>query len=222
MNHAMVKLPDSRIDIDAYPQRALFEGVINALAHRDYFLDGTQIQIDMFKDRIEISSPGSFYQGEKISKTYDLSNIISMRRNELICKVFVKCEVMEAAGTGFDKIIADYAAADENHKPYIFSSSDHFTLVLPDLTYADGIKNDDLLAVEVLPTPPVSDYDEKILSYCSSTPRKAGEISKYLGISDSSYFRSKILEVLVKTDFLITEKQGNAKAYMTNIKKIKL
>lgn len=80
----------------------------------------------------------------------------------------------------------------------------------------------DLLAVEVLPTPPVSDYDEKILSYCNSTPRKAGEISKYLGISDSFYFRSKILEVLVKTDFLITEKQGNAKAYMTNIKKIKL
>ena len=67
MNHAMVKLPDSRINLDAYPERALFEGVINALAHRDYFLEGTQIQIDMFKDRMEISSPGSFYQGEKIS-----------------------------------------------------------------------------------------------------------------------------------------------------------
>lgn len=150
MNHAMVKLPDSRINLDAYPKRALFEGVINALAHRDYFLEGTQIQIDMFKDRMEISSPGSFYQGEKISKTYDLSNIISMRRNELICNVFVKCDVMEAAGTGFDKIVADYANADENHKPYIFSSSDHFTLVLPDLTYTLGIKNDSIPAIAVM------------------------------------------------------------------------
>ena len=79
-----------------------------------------------------------------------------------------------------------------------------------------------LFQIDVLPVPPVSDYDEKILSYCSSAPRKAGEISKYLGISDSSYFRSKILEVLVKTEFLITEKQGNAQAYKTNIKKIKL
>ena len=114
----------------------------------------------MFKDRIEISSPGSFYQGEKISKTYDLSNIISMRRNELICEVFVKCKVMEAAGTGFDKIIEDYAKADEKHKPYIFSSSDHFTLVLPDLTYIPGIKNDSLPAIGVLPLPPVSDYKE--------------------------------------------------------------
>ena len=70
MNHTFLKLANSRVTIDAYPERALFEGVINAIAHRDYFLDGTQIQVDMFKDRLEISSPGSFYQGEKIKKTY--------------------------------------------------------------------------------------------------------------------------------------------------------
>ncbi len=222
MNHAMIKLPDSRIDIDSYPQRALFEGVINALTHRDYFLDGSQIQIDMFKDRIEISSPGSFYQGEKIPKTYNLSNIISMRRNELICEVFVKCKVMEAAETGFDKIIEDYAEADENHKPYIFSSSDHFTLVLPDLTYSSGIQNDNLPAIDVLPVPAISDYDEKILAYCYNGPRKASEISNYLGIADSTYFRTKILEPLAATGYLIIDKQGNAKTYKTNITKVKL
>jgi len=222
MNHAMIKLSDSRIDIDSYPQRALFEGVINALAHRDYFLDGTQIQIDMFKDRIEISSPGSFYQGEKIAKTYNLSNIISMRRNELICGVFVKCKVMEAAGTGFDKIIENYAEADENHKPYIFSSSDHFTLVLPDLTYSSGIQNANLPSIDVLPVPPVSDYDEKILSYCYRCSRKASEISNYLGIADSTYFRTKILDPLVDTGYLTIDKHGNAKAYKTNITKVNL
>ena len=52
-------------NIDAYPQRALFEGIVNAIAHRDYFLDGTQIQVDMFKDRLEISSPGRFLQGRE-------------------------------------------------------------------------------------------------------------------------------------------------------------
>ncbi len=222
MNHAMVKLPDSRINLDAYPERALFEGVINALAHRDYFLEGTQIQIDMFKDRMEISSPGSFYQGEKISKTYDLSNIISMRRNELICKVFVKCDVMEAAGTGFDKIVSDYADADENHKPYIFSSSDHFTLVLPDLTYSLGIQNNSIPSLDVLPAPPISVYDEKILAFCFDTPRKASEISGYLGISDSTYFRNKILDGLVNSGYLMLNKQGNAKVYKTDIKKVKL
>ena len=58
MNHSMIKLDNARINIDAYPARALFEGIINAVAHRDYYLDGTQIQVDMFKDRLEISSSG--------------------------------------------------------------------------------------------------------------------------------------------------------------------
>ena len=84
MNHTIIKKADSHIEIDAYPKRALFEGIINAVAHRDYFLDGTQIQGDFFRDRLEISSPGSFYHGEPLSKTYDLSKIISKRRNELI------------------------------------------------------------------------------------------------------------------------------------------
>lgn len=46
-------------------QKSTIWKVINAVAHRDYFLDGTQIQIDMFKDRLEILSPGGFYRGEK-------------------------------------------------------------------------------------------------------------------------------------------------------------
>ena len=46
MNHSMIKLDYVRQNIDSYPQRALFEGIINAVAHRDYYLDGTQIQIE--------------------------------------------------------------------------------------------------------------------------------------------------------------------------------
>ena len=216
MNHSLIKQADSRKNIDAYPERALFEGIINAIAHRDYFLDGTQIQIDMFKDRLEISSPGSFYQGEKIGKTYELSNIISKRRNELICAVLVKCNVMEAAGTGFDKIIQEYNSADQNHKPYIFSSSDHFTLVLPDLTYTDGISDDSLPDIQPVPVSNGSTHDEKILAFCYNQPRKISEITAFLGISDSSYFRKEILDNLENQNYLLTAKQANAKVYKTN------
>ena len=34
MNHSMIKLDNVRKNIDSYPQRALFEGVINAVAHQ--------------------------------------------------------------------------------------------------------------------------------------------------------------------------------------------
>lgn len=216
MNHSMVKLNDVRKNIDAYPKRALFEGVINAIAHRDYYLDGTQIQVDMFKDRLEISSPGGFYRGEKLGKTYDLSGIISKRRNELITNVLVSCNVMEAAGTGFDKITEEYETADEIHKPYICSSSDHFTLVLPDLTYVNGVEDNSVPILTFVPVPEGTDLDEKVLSFCYYQAHKVSEIAKYLGISDSTYLRKQVLGNLEVNGYLEKSKLSRAVYYKTN------
>jgi predicted HTH transcriptional regulator len=202
MNHTIIKKDNERVNLDSYPKRALFEGVINAIAHRDYYLDGTQIQIDMFYNRIEISSPGGFYRGEKIGKTYDLSGVISKRRNELISSVLVMCNVMEAAGTGFDKITEEYANADEQHKPYIFSSSDHFTLVLPDLTYDKGVAENDIPEITFIPCKDGTEHDEKVLAFCYNQSRKVSEIAEYLGISDSSYLRKKVIGNLVANGYL--------------------
>ena len=194
MNHSMIKLDYVRQNIDSYPQRALFEGIINAVAHRDYYLDGTQIQIDMFKDRLEISSPGGFYRGEKLGKTYNLSGIISKRRNELIANILVACNVMEAAGTGFDKIIEEYKDANEAHKPYIYSSSDHFTLVLPDLTYDSGLEDANTPVLTFVPVPNGTE----------------------LGISDSTYLRKQILGNLESHGYLEKDKLSRAMYYKTN------
>lgn len=216
MNHSMIKLGDTRKNIDAYPQRALFEGVINAVAHRDYFLDGAQIQVDMFKDRLEISSPGGFYRGEKLGKTYDLSGIISKRRNELIASVLVNCNVMEAAGTGFDKIAEEYSGMGEMHRPYIYSSSDHFTLVLPDLTYTDGVGDSSIPQISFVPVVNGTDYDDKILSFCYYQAHKVSEIAAHLGISDSTYLRKQVLDNMVKQGYLEMSKITNAMYFKTN------
>ncbi|RRD94166.1 AAA family ATPase [Clostridiales bacterium COT073_COT-073] len=216
MNHSIIKLDHARINIDSYPARALFEGVINAVAHRDYYLDGTQIQIDMFKDRLEISSPGGFYRSEKLGKTYDLSGVISKRRNELISGVLVACNVMEAAGTGFDKIMEEYAFADMVHKPYIYSTSDHFTLVLPDLTYDNGVEDKMVPVLNFKPVPNGTELDGKTLSFCYFKAHKASEIAKYLGITDSTYFRKKVLDNLVKHGYLEKSKISRATFYKTD------
>lgn len=222
MNHSMIKLDNTRKNIDAYPKRALFEGVINAVAHRDYFLDGTQIQMDMFRDRLEISSPGGFYIGEKIGKTYDLSGIISKRRNELITSVLVNCNVMEAAGTGFEKIMEEYQNVDETHRPYIYSSSDHFTLVLPDLTYSDGVEDSGVPNILFAPVPNGTVYDEKVLSFCYYQAHKVSEIVSYLGVSDSTYFRKQVLENLVENQYLEKNKVSRASYFKTNPEMVRI
>lgn len=216
MNHSMVKLGDSRVNIDAYPKRALFEAVINAVAHRDYFLDGTQIQVDMFRDRLEITSPGGFYRGAPFKKTYDLSHIISKRRNELISSVLVRCNVMEAAGTGFDKTSEEYRNSDDRHRPYISSASDHFTLVLPDLTYDAGLQENGAVPLVYAPVPEGTVHDDKVLSFCFGMARTASEIANELGVSDSSYLRRKVIGNLVNNGYLDKSSDGRVSYFKTN------
>ncbi len=211
MNHSLRKIGVSRINEDSYPQRALFEAVINAVAHRDYFLDGTQIQVDMFRDRVEITSPGGFYRGEQFGKTYDLSSIISKQRNNLITSVLVGCNVMEAAGTGFDKISEEYRNSDFDHRPFISSASDHFKMVLPDLTYEEGLHEPGSPYLAFPPVPNGSEHDSKILSFCYPRARQAREIAEHLGIADSDYLRKQILENLVEQGYL--EKDRGRRAY---------
>jgi len=52
-----------RVDIPEYPFEAIREAVINAMAHRDYSREGANIQIDIFDDRIEVTSPGELLPG---------------------------------------------------------------------------------------------------------------------------------------------------------------
>uniref|UniRef100_UPI003FF12723 hypothetical protein n=1 Tax=[Lactobacillus] rogosae TaxID=706562 RepID=UPI003FF12723 len=52
------KAGDGRIEMPDYPDRAVLEGVVNALIHRNYMEIGSEVHIDMFDDRIEIYSPG--------------------------------------------------------------------------------------------------------------------------------------------------------------------
>ena len=220
MNRSVIKHSTEHVLQDAFPLRALYEGIINAVAHRDYFLDGTQIQIDLFQDRLEISSPGGFYQGGLTGKTYDLATIISKRRNELICGVLVKCAVMEAAGTGFDKVAEDYSNADRAHQPFVYSASDHFTLTLPDLTWQPGLDGYDLPEVVFIPIPDGSQHDAAILAFCYQRERTGKEIAEMLHIANSTYFRDKILGNLVEHGLLKKRKVSKSTSYIANPEKV--
>ena len=48
-----------RSEIRSYPKEAIREVLVNAIAHRDYAIIGTQIDVDIYADRIEVVSPGS-------------------------------------------------------------------------------------------------------------------------------------------------------------------
>ena len=107
-------------------------------------------------------------------------------------------------------------SADEAHKPYIFSSSDHFTLVLPDLTYDKGVEDQMVPVLNFAPVPSGTELDERVLSFCYFKAHKVSEIAEYLGISDSTYFRKQVLDNLEKHGYLEKSKVSRAAFYKTN------
>lgn len=141
---AWKKTTTGRIEFPDYPERAVQEGIVNALIHRDYLELGSEVHIDMFDDRLEIYSPGGMVSGTSITEE-NILQIPSVRRNPVIADIFSRLKYMERRGSGFKKIISDYERQpdfSEKKEPVFNTAYDYFILTLYNMNY--GIAQDDL------------------------------------------------------------------------------
>ncbi len=131
------KTANSREEMPEYVERSYHEALVNALAHRDYLIHGSEVHIDMYDDRLEIYSPGGMPDGSLIQNRNPLS-VPSTRRNPVLADVLNRLGYMERKGSGFGKIISGYETQinyDESKKPLFQSDRYQFTVVLPNLNY---------------------------------------------------------------------------------------
>ncbi len=78
-----------RVDRPQFDMTAVFEAMVNAVAHRDYSIHGSKIRLRLFDDRLEISSPGSIAN----SMTAENLAYLQASRNEVITSLLAKCPV---------------------------------------------------------------------------------------------------------------------------------
>lgn len=78
-----------RRDIPQYDLTAVFEAMVNAVAHRDYAIYGSKVRLKMFADRLEIYSPGT------IPNTMTIESLLYRQaaRNETLTSLLAKCPV---------------------------------------------------------------------------------------------------------------------------------
>ena len=84
-----------RCDWPQYDPAAIFEAVVNAVAHRDYSIRGAKIRLRMFSDRIELSSPGMLMNGMTVA---DLP-YRQQARNPAITNLLDRCPIPEGLDT---------------------------------------------------------------------------------------------------------------------------
>ena len=109
-----------------------------ALAHRDYLIQGSEVHVDMYDDRMVIYSPGSMPEGRLI-QTMNLEDIPSVRRNPVIADIFAQLGYMERKGSGMGKIINPIKALpyfEERMLPTFFSDRAKFTVTFPNMILA--------------------------------------------------------------------------------------
>lgn len=121
-----------RVEREDYPLRAIREAIVNAIIHRDYQIAGSEIHIDMFDDRLEITSPGGMIDGSFV-QNLDITKISSMRRNRIISDIFNRLHLMERRGSGLTRIIESYN--DYFLKPEFSSDVSSFKVVFPNKGY---------------------------------------------------------------------------------------
>ncbi len=87
--------------VPSFPVEVIREAVINALAHRDYAIDGAKIQLEVFHDRIIVKSPGEPLSPITIEALNNFT-ATSYSRNKKIAFVFNEMEYMEESAVGMD------------------------------------------------------------------------------------------------------------------------
>lgn len=90
MRYYAIKHP-GREDIPQYSMEAVFEAIVNAVAHRDYSFYGSKIRLHIFDDRLEIFSPGSLHN----KLTIDAIAYRQASRNQLLTSLLARCPIPE-------------------------------------------------------------------------------------------------------------------------------
>lgn len=116
-----------REDIPTYPPDVIREAIVNAVIHRDYRLSGTDIELSIYEDRVEVISPGRLFNGitpEKMRAGCRAS------RNQLIRDTMSDYKYMDNSGLGISRKIIPLMRSNNGTDPLLTEDDERFTVTL--------------------------------------------------------------------------------------------
>ncbi len=200
------KLPNGRKNKPDYAERAVLEAMVNHFIHRDYTVMGSEVHLDIYDDRLTITSPGGMYNGMLI-QDLDIADVSSERRNPILANVMAQLDYMEKRGSGLTRICNETKALEgykDELKPMFKSTPTQFQTIIfassdtPNVGDHDGDMSETKL----------TERQQKILDLIKESPSITGkQMSETLSVSQRTIERD--LSALQKKGVLKREGKDN-------------
>jgi ATP-dependent DNA helicase RecG len=187
-----------RVDHPDYPDISIRESYINALIHRDYYIEGS-VLVSMFDDRLEFMSVGGVMPGV----THDLMRLgVSITRNEKLAQVFYRLNIIEAFGTGIPRIFGAYEKCSV--QPEIPVIDGGFLIRIPNMNHALPMDTANGKITN-------GSSEQQLMDTFSGVSFSKADAAKVLGISPSGAY--KLLQRMVESGLLVARKEGKQWTY---------
>ena len=116
-----------RLSKKALPLDAVREAIVNAVAHRDYTLVGTDVEVSLYSDRLEVISPGRLPNGVTVEK---MSEGLRAARNELLKEILRDYGYVDHLGMGVRNKIIGSMRDHNGTQPDLIEDENRFTVRL--------------------------------------------------------------------------------------------
>ncbi len=112
----------------SFPEPAVRESVVNAVAHRDYSREGTDIEVSLYGNRLEVISPGRLPNGVTVKKMRE--GVVRVARNELLKEILRDYGYIEHYGMGVRHRIIEAMHDHNGTEPDLLEQDDRFVVRL--------------------------------------------------------------------------------------------
>lgn len=200
------KLPNGRKNKPEYAERAVLEAMVNHFIHRDYTVMGSEVHIDIYDERLIVTSPGGMYNGMLI-QDLDIAEVSSERRNPILANVMAQLNYMEKRGSGLTRICNETKALDgykDELKPVFKSTPTQFQTII--FASSDNQNVGDF--VGDMSETKLTERQQKILNLIKESPTiSAKQMSETLSVTTRTIERD--LSLMKKAGVLKREGKDN-------------
>ena len=200
------KLPDGRKNKPEYAERAVLEAMVNHFIHRDYTVMGSEVHLDIYDDRLTVTSPGGMYNGLLI-QNLNIADVSSERRNPILANVMAQLDFMEKRGSGLTRICNETKALEgykDELKPVFKSTPTQFQTIIYATTDTQNVGDHDGDMSETK----LTERQQKILNLIKESPTITGkQMSETLSVSQRTIERD--LSALQKLGVMKREGKDN-------------